>query len=143
MNTSQQAKIDQIRAARPEVKFTVGESGKNITMNAEGWPEIVIGPQGGIDLPAVRSWSTTTYPKSIDAALVADQLLAKQIARDNKKTLTAEEQKLEAANAGNGNGQKKTRGAGEKVFATGEELTEQLKASIDKVRQTRGQAVGQ
>ena len=48
---------------------------------AEGWPLIVIGASGGINLPEIKS-----YPKAFDAAIIADQLLAKQLARSQKKT---------------------------------------------------------
>jgi hypothetical protein len=46
---------------------------------SDAWPKIVIGPGGGIDLPEIRS-----YPKAFEAAVIADQLYAKQQARATK-----------------------------------------------------------
>jgi hypothetical protein len=46
----------------------------------EGWPLIVIGQNGGLDIPQVKS-----FPKAWDAALIANELFAKQLAREAKK----------------------------------------------------------
>jgi hypothetical protein len=61
-------------------KLSVKHDGKYMLINVgEGWPEIKIGPSGGGDIPAVKS-----FPKFFDAAVIADELLAKQIARTTK-----------------------------------------------------------
>lgn len=85
MNAEQKKVVDAMIAGRPDVKFSVSDNGKVAELKAEGWPTVRIGAKGGVDLVEVRSWSVETYPKPIDAALVADQLLAKQIGRDAKK----------------------------------------------------------
>jgi hypothetical protein len=45
----------------------------------ETWPLITIGPGGGINIPAIKS-----YTSPFDAAMDAKTLLAKQVARDAK-----------------------------------------------------------
>jgi hypothetical protein len=45
------------------------------------WPVIQIGASGGIVLPVIKS-----YPNAFNAALEGDKLLAKQTARDQKKS---------------------------------------------------------
>jgi hypothetical protein len=49
------------------------------------WPVVRIGNNGGIELPQIRS-----FPKAFDAALIGDQLLAKQTQRDAKKQAAAQ-----------------------------------------------------
>jgi len=67
---------------KPEM---LSQDGKFINVNiGEGWPTIQIGNGGGVTLPAIRS-----YPEAFAAALIADQLLAKQTARDVKKAAAA------------------------------------------------------
>ena len=57
------------------------QDGKYINLIVgETWPVIAVGVGGGVTLPAIRS-----YPEAFAAALIADQLLAKQTARDAKK----------------------------------------------------------
>jgi hypothetical protein len=51
---------------------------------ADGWPDIVIGPSGGITLPQVRS-----YARAFDAAAQGDIVFKKQQEMDAKKTLAA------------------------------------------------------
>jgi hypothetical protein len=64
---------------KPEMLST---DGKFLVLKiGDAWPRIVIGPGGGIDLPEIRS-----YAKAFEAALVGDQLLAKQVARATKAT---------------------------------------------------------
>jgi hypothetical protein len=64
---------------KPEMLST---DGKFLVLKiGDAWPRIVIGPGGGIDLPEIRS-----YAKAFEAALVGDQLLAKQISRATKPT---------------------------------------------------------
>jgi hypothetical protein len=50
----------------------------------DAWPRIQIGPGGGIDLPEIKS-----YPKAFDAAVIADELFAKQQKRGQPKSATA------------------------------------------------------
>lgn len=50
----------------------------------DGWPEVRIGTAGGIDLPQIKS-----YPKAWDAAVEADKLWAKQVARAQKAAAPA------------------------------------------------------
>jgi len=47
---------------------------------AANWPVIRLGATGGIELPEIRS-----YAKAFDAAVIGDQVLAKQKERDSKK----------------------------------------------------------
>ena len=51
---------------------------------ADGWPVVAVGPTGGINLPAIRS-----YSKPFDAAMDGKALLEKQTARDQKKATAA------------------------------------------------------
>ena len=63
-------------------KMTTTMDGKFMLVTVgEQWPVIRIGASGGIELPAIKS-----YPKAFDAAIIGDQLLAKQVAREQKKT---------------------------------------------------------
>jgi hypothetical protein len=66
-------------------KLTQVQDGKFINLVvAEGWPVVAVGPTGGINLPAIRS-----YNKPYDAALEGKALLEKQTARDAKKAAPA------------------------------------------------------
>lgn len=66
-------------------KLTETIDGKFINVVVgEGWPLVAVGPTGGLELPTIRS-----YAKAFDAAVIADQLLAKQTTRDLKKQATA------------------------------------------------------
>ena len=61
------------------------QDGKYILINiGPTWPTIQVGASGGIVLPAIKS-----YPKAFEAAIEGDKLLAKQNARDQKKTAPA------------------------------------------------------
>jgi hypothetical protein len=51
---------------------------------ADGWPEIKIGPSGGGEIPLLKS-----YPKFFDACLIANELYAKQTAREARKAAAA------------------------------------------------------
>ena len=67
-------------------KMQVKMDGKFMLINVDAnWPTIKLGPGGGGELPALRS-----YPKFFDAAIIADQLLAKQTERDQKKAAAAQ-----------------------------------------------------
>jgi hypothetical protein len=85
----QQITLDKLRLAWTErkvdlSKMTVTADGKFLNVKVgEGWPMIQIGTAGGIDIPAVKS-----FPKAWDAALIANELFAKQTAREAKKTAT-------------------------------------------------------
>ena len=62
-------------------KMTTTMDGKFMLVTVgEQWPVIRIGASGGIELPAIKS-----YPKAFDAAIIGDQLLAKQVARSRRK----------------------------------------------------------
>lgn len=70
---------------KPEMLST---DGKFLVLKiGDAWPQIRIGVGGGIDLPAIKS-----YPKAWDAALIGDQLLAKQTERAAKKSAPAPKQ---------------------------------------------------
>lgn len=74
----QQRQID----VKPEM---LSVDGKFLVLKiGDAWPQIRIGVGGGIDLPAIKS-----YPKAWDAALIGDQLLAKQTERAAKKSTPA------------------------------------------------------
>jgi hypothetical protein len=98
MNSIQQTVVNSIKAARPDVAFTVSEIGpakadhsnghlhtKNcIFVDAENFPTITIGTKGGIDV-ALASWNSAKFSRPFDVAIVADQLLAKR----TKKNIVA------------------------------------------------------
>jgi len=66
-------------------KLIVTPDGKFLMVLVDGeWPVVKIGPTGGIDIPALKS-----YPKAWDAALDAKELLKKQTERAAKKTAAA------------------------------------------------------
>jgi hypothetical protein len=77
-------KLKEAWAARGlELKaMKVEQDGKfiNVVVGAD-WPIVRVGPTGGIELPQIRS-----YPKAFQAAVEGDKLLAKQLARDQKKS---------------------------------------------------------
>jgi hypothetical protein len=63
-------------------KMEVKDDGKfKLITVGPGWPVIVIGAAGGIDIPSIKS-----FPKAFEAAVEGDKLLAKQLAREVKKT---------------------------------------------------------
>jgi hypothetical protein len=66
-------------------KVQVVDDGKfmNVIV-ADGWPDIVIGPSGGITLPQIRS-----YSKAFDAAVQGDVVFKRQQERDAKKSSAA------------------------------------------------------
>jgi hypothetical protein len=66
-------------------KISIKDDGKfkNIQVG-EGWPLIVVGVGGGINLPEIKS-----YPSAFPAAVEGDKLLAKQIARTQKAAAPA------------------------------------------------------
>src|SRR5580704_10100862 len=66
-------------------KISIKDDGKfkNIQVG-EGWPLIVVGVGGGINLPEIKS-----YPSAFPAAVEGDKLLAKQIARTQKPAAPA------------------------------------------------------
>jgi hypothetical protein len=73
-------------------KMEVRQDGKYVLVTvAAGWPEIKIGPSGGGEIPALRS-----YQKFFDACIVADELLKKQAERDAKKASPATPAKPES-----------------------------------------------
>lgn len=86
MSTKQQEMAARIIAGRPDVEFTLGTKGNKVTMNGKGelpWPEITVGPQGGVTI-WVNSYDESK--KSVfEWALEADQLLAKQVGRDARR----------------------------------------------------------
>jgi hypothetical protein len=43
----QQVKVDAIKAARPEINFTVTVNSRKVFMNAPNFPVITIGKKGG------------------------------------------------------------------------------------------------
>ena len=62
-------------------KMTATPDGKFLNVIVgDGWPLIVIGASGGINLPTIKS-----YPSAYTAAVDGDKLLAKQVAREQKK----------------------------------------------------------
>jgi hypothetical protein len=66
-------------------KLAITQDGKYIVVVVgEGWPKITIGNGGGIDLPEIKS-----YPKAFDAAVMGDDLLAKQSKRGQPKPPSA------------------------------------------------------
>ena len=71
---------------------TVNDGKFLLVVVADNWPDIVIGVGGGIDLPQIKS-----YPKAFDAAIIGDQLLAKQNARLAKLAAPAPATKPKAA----------------------------------------------
>jgi hypothetical protein len=91
-NQLQNAVVNSLKAARPDVTFTVTEIGpakadysnghlhtKNVIfVDAPNFPTITIGQKGGIDV-ALSSWDSAMKP--FDVAISADKLLAKRIAR--------------------------------------------------------------
>jgi hypothetical protein len=85
MTDKQKEMVAKIVAGRPDVELTLGTKGKEVTMNGNGalpWPEITVGPQGGVKI-WVRSYNESE--KTVfEWALEADQLLAEQIARDEE-----------------------------------------------------------
>ena len=61
------------------------QDGKYILINVgAAWPVMRIGTNGGVSLPAIRS-----YKEGMDTWMKADELLAKQTARDAKKQTAA------------------------------------------------------
>ena len=100
INVKQQVTINNITAAfaseRPELngstpQFETVLEGGNVFLVADNWPTIKLGRDGGIDIPDLRSFSDALH-----AAVHADELVAKQVARDKKK---AEEKAAAAAKA--------------------------------------------
>jgi len=86
----QQLKLVELKAAWTVrgvdlSKMTVKPDGKYLLVTvAEGWPPVQIGSTGGISLPTIRS-----YVSAFDAAVHADELWAKQQARDARKAAAA------------------------------------------------------
>jgi len=76
-------------------QITVKQDGKYlVAVVGDGWPEVHVGPTGGVSLPAIRS-----YQKPYDAAMIGKALLEKQTARDQKKAAPAAPSKAKAAEA--------------------------------------------
>jgi bifunctional pyridoxal-dependent enzyme with beta-cystathionase and maltose regulon repressor activities len=58
--------------------------GKYLLLQLPNFPVVQIGAAGGIELPTIRS-----YAKAFDAAIIGDQLFAKQVAREQKKATSS------------------------------------------------------
>lgn len=88
--SKQQVTLETLKAAWTKRgvdlgKMKVRQDGKFILVTVgAGWPEIKIGPSGGGDIPAIKS-----FAKFADAAVIADELLAKQLARASKEAAPA------------------------------------------------------
>jgi hypothetical protein len=98
--TKPQQTLEKLKTAWMERKVDLAKleakpDGKaiNIVVGA-GWPPIVIGPTGGINLPTIRS-----YPKANQAAIEGDKLLARQTERDQKKASAGEKKPATPAQA--------------------------------------------
>jgi hypothetical protein len=89
--SKQTATLDKLKAAWTARglelgKLTAKPDGKYLMVTvADGWPPIQLGSTGGIVVPALRS-----YASAFDAAVHADELYAKQQARDAKKLAAAQ-----------------------------------------------------
>jgi hypothetical protein len=87
----QEAKLEQLKAAWLArgvdlSKMTITPDGKNLMINVgESWPAVEVRVAGGIDLPTIRSYQMNSF----EAAVKADELLAKQRGLDAKKTAPA------------------------------------------------------
>lgn len=88
--STQDATLDKLKSAWVErkvdlSKLTATPDGKFLIVKVDAnWPTIRIGASGGIDLPEIKS-----YPRAWDAAVEGDKLLAKQVARAQKKSASA------------------------------------------------------
>ena len=84
VTNEQQVRVDAIKAARPEVNFTVTVNSGKVFMNAPNFPVITIGKKAGIavDLPSYPEDGVRT---AFHAAIQADVLLARRNERLAKK----------------------------------------------------------
>jgi hypothetical protein len=88
--TKQQVTLAKLEAAWTERKVDLSkmeakQDGKFLIVKvAVNWPTIRIGPSGGGDILELKS-----YAKFFEAAIVADDLLAKQVGRQQKKAATS------------------------------------------------------
>ena len=86
MTTKQTETLEQLkkqweeREVEVEAVEVIEEAGKVVVAVGDGWPVIQIGKQGGVDIPQLKS-----YADGKEAAVVADQLLAKQTEREAKR----------------------------------------------------------
>jgi hypothetical protein len=84
--SKQQQKLEELKVAWVKRNVDISKletkvDGKFLNVNVgEGWPLIVIGPTGGINLPQIRS-----YSNALDAAINGDTTWARQQERDAKK----------------------------------------------------------
>ena len=100
----QNSVIEAIRKTRENVTFTVSDNGPithnysnvrepklqagTVYVDAPLFPTITIGPKGGVTV-WIRSYPEGDGKTALDAAIIADVLLAKQTARDNGKKIGA------------------------------------------------------
>lgn len=88
--SKQQQMIEKLKLAWQErgvdlKAMTTKQDGKFIIVNAgPEWPDVAVGPTGGISLPQIRS-----YAKAWDAAVDGLAVWQKQQARDTKKAAQA------------------------------------------------------
>jgi hypothetical protein len=97
MNYRQQLAIDSIRCGlasqRPELgdfRFAIAQVGVLAVLSAQNWPDIHVGPRGGISVP-VPSYPETGKPgeTALDAAIWGDRLLSKLHARQGASIASA------------------------------------------------------
>ena len=91
MTTKQTEVVEQLkkqweaRDVEVEAIEVIEEAGKVVVAVGDGWPVVQIGKQGGVDVPQLKS-----YADGKEAAVVADQMLAKQTEREVKRAAKKE-----------------------------------------------------